>query len=338
MLLHDNEVLLLHHTKTKSWTDVGGKVEARDDGDPRATLAREMAEEIFGNDVGMAEALLNGHADARIWIEACKSYLYVLELDERPDVDLSYEKNTHGKCEWVPLARIGKSKRKLDFRLQRALKHLPRPGVTATARPTPAAMAPGAFKVLPEEEECIIILTEKFDRTRLEILIALNMCDPEIQVELKEYLKTAKDGRKIDVRYTHKGAGVGRFRICQLAKAEAKDADAEASGGYTQSRMKNLAKGCLLSEVYHDVDFKNCHPEILLQLLIHHELPSDGMRRFNTERDSVLHELMASMDVDRDAAKVLVFRILYGGSVTRWCRDNDVDRTLLPILPRACYP
>ena len=333
LIVHDGHALVLHNTK-KEWTDVGGKEDPHDGGDRLVTLKREMQEEVFGNDVDRVEAFFEGLDSVPEPVRVPTqhpTWLWILTPSERPDVDRSYDKATNDKHDWVALASLGKGRRKWNYRITSILALLPSIASSATApaatRTPPTAIAAGTFKVLPDMEASTIVLTEKFDTTKLQVLIALNICNEQVQVQLRDYLKTAQ-GSKIPVRYEL--GGIGRMRICQVAKAAAKDADPEASGGYTQSRMKNVAKGSICHGIYDDCDIKNCHPSIIEQLLVHHGLPSDAMRTFNVHRDDILGELMRNTGTDKDTAKELIFKILYGGNPYTWCTRNHVDPESLP--------
>ena len=328
LIVCDGRVLVLHNTK-KDWTDVGGKEAPGDNAVPLATLQREMAEEIFGNNHDRMRAFFDGLAEVPepVRVAACKhpTWLWILEPDEPPAVDRSYDKAANDRDEWVELKALGKGRRKWNFRITSILRHLPcaRPENT---RPSVVPAEAGALKVRPVDGGTFL-LTEKFNSERLQILIALKICTDVVQAQLKDYLKTAGCGR-MRVRYQY--GGIGRMNICQAAKAEAKDADPDVSGGYVQARMANLAKGAICSGIYIDVDIKNCHPSILEQLLVHHKLPSGAMRLFNTERDSVLAELMANTGHDKATVKELIYNIVYGGDPNTWCNKHGVDYTALP--------
>ena len=329
LIVHDGYALVLHNTK-KEWTDVGGKEDPHDGGDRLVTLKREMQEEIFGNSGAKMEAFFEGLDSVPEPVRVPTrhpTWLWFLTPSERPDVDRSYDKATNDKHEWVALGGLGKGRRKWNHRIMSILTLLPVASSATTPAATRTAIASGTFKVLPDTEASSIVLTEKFDTTKLQVLIALDICNEQVQVQLRDYLKTAQ-GSKIQVRYEI--CGIGRMRICQVAKAAAKDANPEASGGYTQSRMKNVAKGAICHGIYTDCDIKNCHPSIIQQLLVHHGLPSDAMRTFNVNRDDILQELMRNTRTDKDTAKELIFKILYGGNSYTWCTRNDVDPESLP--------
>ena len=329
LIICDGHALVLRNTK-KGWTDVGGKEDPADNGDPLATLQREMAEEMFGNDHDKTKAFFAGLAKvpAPVRVTACKhpTWLWILEPDEQPTVDRSYDKATNDMDEWVELKELGRGRRKWNFRVKSILRHLPG-AQPQNCLPETAPIEAGTFKVLPGEAGTFV-LTEKFNRERLEIILALNLCTDEVHMQLKDYLKTAKGTNKVQVRYRY--GGIGRMDICQLAKAAAKDEDPSASSGYMQARMKNLAKGAICHGVYDDTDIKNSQPCMLEQLLVHHGLPSDAMHRFNAERDAVLAELMAKTGLGKDAVKELIFKIVYGGDPKSWCTKHGVDYAVLP--------
>eukprot|EP01062_Namystynia_karyoxenos_P029916 TRINITY_DN2239_c0_g1_i1.p1 TRINITY_DN2239_c0_g1~~TRINITY_DN2239_c0_g1_i1.p1 ORF type:complete len:758 (+),score=152.17 TRINITY_DN2239_c0_g1_i1:77-2275(+) len=78
---------------------------------------------------------------------------------------------------------------------------------------------------------------------------------------------------------------------------------------------------------YHDLDLYNCYPS----LLAHITGRSGGnspLARYSTdgeEREARLRDITEAFpSCDRDAAKQLLLRIMFGGSVEQWCKDNDV--------------
>jgi hypothetical protein len=85
---------------------------------------------------------------------------------------------------------------------------------------------------------------------------------------------------------------------------------------------------------YHDIDVRNCHPVLLLQLCERHGFSGvSHLRRYVTEREECLQGVMSSCGVNRDAAKELFLRLLYGGKSAAWARDNAVA----PISPLPVF-
>ncbi len=77
--------------------------------------------------------------------------------------------------------------------------------------------------------------------------------------------------------------------------------------------------------IYHDIDVRNCHPVLLLQLCEQHGFTDmSHLRQYVNEREECLQSVMSSCGVSRNAAKELFLRLLYGGKSAAWARDNDV--------------
>ena len=75
-----------------------------------------------------------------------------------------------------------------------------------------------------------------------------------------------------------------------------------------------------------DIDIANCHPVLVLQLV--HGRCAPNLRRYVEEREGTLREIRDYYECDRCAAKVLVLRLLNGGSPGEmgrgWLNDADV--------------
>ena len=69
---------------------------------------------------------------------------------------------------------------------------------------------------------------------------------------------------------------------------------------------------------YVDIDMKNAHPSILIQLLKKHILAHIQLEKYVNNRDEWLKQIMDTYDVDRDRAKRLPLIYLYGGSFEAW--------------------
>lgn len=65
-----------------------------------------------------------------------------------------------------------------------------------------------------------------------------------------------------------------------------------------------------------DLDFKNCHPVILEQLCKHYSIDCPYLHKYNTDRDSLIKEIMDINQCTRDTAKRCILQILNGSNLS----------------------
>jgi hypothetical protein len=84
-----------------------------------------------------------------------------------------------------------------------------------------------------------------------------------------------------------------------------------AKGGASLERLEREARGTLCQDYYYDIDIKNCHPVLLVQYAKRrYDRDLTAVRRYVENREAVLK----SLSDDRDEAKQLVLKVLFGGS------------------------
>lgn len=142
-------------------------------------------------------------------------------------------------------------------------------------------------------------------------------------------LATAKsnDGR-LPVRYFLLPAqqGFGRFK----AAVDIKPAGEAAPFVY----MKRKMRGWLAATHNHDVDMVNCNPSLMLQIYGRMSgLKCPLLERYVKDRTTCLHELMDACGVDKDTAKNLFIRLMFGGGVDSWIADHDVSQVVAQCIP-----
>jgi hypothetical protein len=101
----------------------------------------------------------------------------------------------------------------------------------------------------------------------------------------------------------------------------------------------------LVRAFYRDIDIENCHPVLVLQLVHGRGVDAPNLRRYVEEREATLREIRSYYECDRCAAKVLVLRLLNGGSPGEmghgWLNDGDVGlsrATKLKVLEHGHSP
>lgn len=86
--------------------------------------------------------------------------------------------------------------------------------------------------------------------------------------------------------------------------------------------MKREVRNLLVSKNYIDIDFVNCHPVILAQLLHSHQISCPHLTHYNNHRESCLSEVVDACGISRDVAKQLFIRLSYLGSQEAWVLDS----------------
>ena len=81
---------------------------------------------------------------------------------------------------------------------------------------------------------------------------------------------------------------------------------------------------------YWDVDFANCQPSLLRQRLREAGIDRPLLDRYVDRRDEGLKDVSACCGVDRDAAKSLFIRLVYGGGIAAWAKDHEVHPETVP--------
>lgn len=76
--------------------------------------------------------------------------------------------------------------------------------------------------------------------------------------------------------------------------------------------------------------FVNSSPTLFQQVLEQNGLDCPLLKRYNTNRESCIHEVSEMCDVDRDTSKELFIRITFLGSVEAWIVEHLGESTKRP--------
>jgi hypothetical protein len=110
--------------------------------------------------------------------------------------------------------------------------------------------------------------------------------------QLEKYLKMTKDG-KITIRYKQNDK-VGRFFT---------------SGFVSLQGMRKDVRSCIVENLYHDIDIKNCHPVVLSHICKKLNIATTKLDYYIDNREKVL----AQFGTSRDDAKTVILKLLNGG-------------------------
>ena len=98
---------------------------------------------------------------------------------------------------------------------------------------------------------------------------------------VQQYLKLSKGSDTVSVRYLKSRSApcIHKTRVGRWF----------AESGVSLQTMPRPVRHSICQGIWIDLDFKNCHPEIALQLCQKHELPCSHLFRYVQERDAVNH-------------------------------------------------
>lgn len=100
-----------------------------------------------------------------------------------------------------------------------------------------------------------------------------------------------------------------------------------AKDNISYNMIRRAIRHSLCKEKYIDIDIKNCHPEILKQILIHNKIKCNELIEYCTNRDKILKEVMDFYNCDRNSVKQLFLSMLNGGGFKRWLSDYNIKKS-----------
>lgn len=96
-----------------------------------------------------------------------------------------------------------------------------------------------------------------------------------------------------------------------------------ANKGLSYQNFRKPLRHTLCSEYYMDLDIVNAHPDMLSQICEANGLSSKFLDKYISTREHYLAEIVNITSVDRSEAKMLFIRMMYGGSIEQWSKDNN---------------
>lgn len=107
-----------------------------------------------------------------------------------------------------------------------------------------------------------------------------------------------------------------------------------ASPYYGFQKCSRPIRGILAMKYNWDIDIKNCHPAILLQMCINNEWPHKAIEKLVNNREKLFLEwIKEKPKLDREQCKVIVLSLMFGGLV--WSNyPTWVVKTLYPEIKK----
>jgi hypothetical protein len=172
-----------------------------------------------------------------------------------------------------------------------------------------------------DNPERVIKLTEKFDLEHMRRLLLSDLIDAEGKRALQKYLKKLQDGQ-VNVVYSSKELGRLEAKIDGLKPNET---------CMTQMNMWNVMKAVGCRAIYSDVDIKNCHPTLLVQLFESEGYETPHLKTYVKDRNLLVKQL----GVDKKAVKCLMFGLIYNSghfNEKKWQEEHGIE-----TIPQLFY-
>jgi len=100
-------------------------------------------------------------------------------------------------------------------------------------------------------------------------------------------------------------------------------------GGLGLQSLRKEIRHTLTQGIYIDIDIENAHPTILSQILTSNDNPFKYLTRYVLNREKYLTAVQDEYNVDRETAKSLFLRMLYGGTFDSWAQYYNIKPTRL---------
>jgi hypothetical protein len=152
-----------------------------------------------------------------------------------------------------------------------------------------------------QSKEESITLYEKVDLDILSCLITAEELDKTIRAQLCKYrAKVNKKGR-VAVKYNYSKSLSDKGRLY-------------ADKSLSLQNFKKEIRHCLAKNIYTDIDMVNAHPNIIYQYCKKNNINCTCLENYVNNREDVLLKIQKKHDIDRDAAKKLMLRLVYLGN------------------------
>ncbi len=159
------------------------------------------------------------------------------------------------------------------------------------------------YKFIMQNQESFI-LQETFNIKKANELLLSKNIDNEDKNKLKKYIKYIDANNYISIKYTDK---LGRLKSEVVGKVE--------DTCICQTYMSKAIKKNILYNIYNDVDMKNAHISIYIQLCKYYKLKIKNINYLND--DQLVKKIKKDNNVSDDDYKKIKCKILYGGKMNK---------------------
>ncbi len=199
----------------------------------------------------------------------------------------------------------------------------------STPAEIPGAKISHADVEMTETADYPLVLTETFNADLLTKCLHHPAVWDADKTALKQYLSASKplDGSRRQIRVRYDYAAVHR-------KAKKGRVYAPFTPYKTLQGMCRKVRNLIASEYYWDLDMVNAQPNLMRQIAAAKGWSSPLLNQYCATRDAILADTQTHYGVDRDTAKGLYIRLLYGGGEKNWRLDSKIADAL-PTFPFA---
>lgn len=166
-----------------------------------------------------------------------------------------------------------------------------------------------------------VTLFEKYDLDNAVLVQSSGVLPRNVRKSLFAYLACDPSSSQVKVTYQRHLSGISRFHN-------------EVEGGLklNYTNMQTEVRAALAHKIYHDLDFCNCHPTILVQECAKLGIVHNRLQHFVENRGELLQQLMDICRVDKETAKNLPVRFMFLGTIASWCKENEIDPSWVPDM------
>jgi len=94
--------------------------------------------------------------------------------------------------------------------------------------------------------------------------------------------------------------------------------------------MRRVFRHFISEDIYYDIDIKNAHPTLLYNMCKAWEIPSDYLKQWVEDRDTVIKKIMRS-GFTKGQSKRLISAIINGSTVEGYMKKNDIKFKCIKI-------
>lgn len=96
--------------------------------------------------------------------------------------------------------------------------------------------------------------------------------------------------------------------------------------------MRRLERHSFCKDRYIDIDMKNAQPALMYEICKMHDIPCDNLKFYVENTAQCRSNLMDFYGIDKDTAKQLPIRLMFGGSYDNWLIDYNLEFKPMPLF------